>query len=205
MNILQVGPHALILEFDDQQMVLSFYAEIDRRRQSGWCPSITEVIPAARTILLDGLDNPTSTAQEILSWSPQEHSSLVGPLIEIPTIYDGWDLDEVALRWGMTRKEVVATHVSAHFYVAFCGFAPGFSYLLGLPSELAVPRRSTSRPMVPAGSVALAGEYTGIYPRPSPGGWQLIGHTNLLLWDESRDPAALLTPGVQVRFVETTL
>lgn len=203
MNILPVGPRALLVEFDDQQMVLSFYAEINRRRQTGWGPSITEVIPAARTLLLDGLEDPANVANELLGWSPPEHYSLKGPLVEIPTIYDGWDLDEVARRWGMTRKEAVTTHVSTHFYVAFCGFAPGFAYLLGLPSELSVPRRSTSRSMVPAGSVALAGEHTGIYPRPSPGGWQLIGRTNLVLWDESRNPAALLTPGVQVRFVET--
>ncbi|MHB8190216.1 MAG: 5-oxoprolinase subunit B family protein [Ferrimicrobium sp.] len=202
MNVLPVGLRALLLEFDDQQAVLGFYAEIERRRREGWCPSLIEVIPGARTLLLDGLDRPGDVALEVLNWSLPHLSPLVGRLFEVPTVYDGQDLDEVAHLWGMTHSEAVATHASTHFYVAFCGFAPGFSYLAGLPSELSVPRRPTPRSAVPTGSVALAGDYTGIYPRSSPGGWQLIGRTDLVLWEEGRHPPALLTPGARVRFVE---
>lgn len=204
MNVLPVGLHALLLEFEDQTTVPSFYAEIQRRRQMGWCPSLAEVIPGARTILLDGLDHPGSTAVEVLNWSPKAFSLPMGQLLEIPTVYDGEDLDEVARWWKMTRREAVLTHLSTHFYVAFCGFAPGFAYLAGLPHELSVPRRPTSRSMVSAGAVALAGEHTGIYPRSSPGGWQLIGRTDLVLWEKTRHPPALLTPGTLVRFVEVT-
>lgn len=92
-------------------------------------------------------------------------------------------------------------HVGTEFTVAFCGFAPGFGYLTGLPSRYDVPRRATPRTAVPAGSVALAGPYTGVYPRSSPGGWQLIGTTDAVLWDHTRVPAALLAPGTRVRFV----
>lgn len=204
MKIFPVGYKALLLEFDDQQTVLNFYAEINRRHKEGWCPHLIEAIPAERTILLNGLDEPSTIAQELLSWSPPQYSTIVGPLVEIPTVYNGQDLDQVARLWDMTRHEVVATHISICFYAAFCGFTPGFAYLIGLPTELTIPRRSTSRPIVPAGSVGLAGEYTGIYPRPSPGGWQLIGRTDLLLWDEYKEPPALLAPGMQVRFIDAT-
>jgi KipI family sensor histidine kinase inhibitor len=97
--------------------------------------------------------------------------------------------------------EVPAIHAAAEFCVAFCGFAPGFGYLTGLPARYDVPRRATPRTAVPAGSVALAGPYTGVYPRSSPGGWQLIGTTDAVLWDHARVPAALLAPGTRVRFV----
>lgn len=85
--------------------------------------------------------------------------------------------------------------------MAFCGFAPGFGYLTGLPADRAVPRRATPRAAVPPGAVAVAGEYTGVYPRSSPGGWQLLGHTDLVLWDADREPPALLRPGARVWFV----
>lgn len=121
--------------------------------------------------------------------------------IEIPVRYDGPDLADVAAVWGVPEHEVPAIHAAAEFRVAFCGFAPGFGYLTGLPSRYDVPRRATPRTAVPAGSVALAGPYTGVYPRSSPGGWQLIGTTDAVLWDHARVPAALLAPGARVRFV----
>lgn len=95
---------------------------------------------------------------------------------------------------------MVRIHTAAEFRVAFCGFAPGFGYLTGLGERYAVPRRATPRTAVPAGSVGLAGPYTGVYPRSSPGGWQLIGTTDSVLWDATREPAALLSPGTRVRF-----
>ena len=123
-------------------------------------------------------------------------------LVELSTTYDGDDLDDVARRWDMTTDEAVATHTGTEFVVAFVGFAPGFAYCTGLPAELAVPRLDRPRPKVPAGSVGLAGEYTGVYPTASPGGWRLVGRTDAALWDADRDEPALLTPGTRVRFVE---
>jgi KipI family sensor histidine kinase inhibitor len=101
----------------------------------------------------------------------------------------------------MTRDEVVTTHTGTELVVAFCGFAPGFPYCTGLPERLAVPRLDAPRTRVPAGAVGLAGPFTGIYPTASPGGWRLIGHTDLVLWDTDRDPPATLVPGTRVRFV----
>jgi KipI family sensor histidine kinase inhibitor len=102
----------------------------------------------------------------------------------------------------MTVAEAVATHTSTDFVVAFCGFAPGFAYCTGLPDELTVPRHADPRPRVPAGSVGLAGEFTGVYPTASPGGWRLLGRTDLTLWEPDREQPATLAPGTRVRFVQ---
>jgi KipI family sensor histidine kinase inhibitor len=119
--------------------------------------------------------------------------------VEIPTVYDGEDLGLVAEHWSVSEDEVVARHLGTEFTVAFCGFVPGFGYLTGLPWS--VPRLPAPRPRVPAGSVALAGAYTGVYPSASPGGWLLIGRTSIRLFDVDADPPALLAPGTRVRFV----
>jgi len=121
-------------------------------------------------------------------------------VISIPTRYDGADLDSVAARIGVSRESVVAMHTGAEYVVAFMGFAPGFPYLIGLPPELELPRLETPRTEVPAGSVAVAAGYCGIYPRASPGGWNLIGTTDMVLFDPEREPPALLEPGIRVRF-----
>lgn len=118
----------------------------------------------------------------------------------IPVTYDGPDLVEVARLTGLTVDEVVAAHTGTPWRVAFGGFAPGFAYLVGGDPRLQVPRRETPRTSVPAGSVGLAGEFSGVYPRASPGGWQLIGRTDAVMWDVDRDPPALLAPGATVRF-----
>ena len=118
--------------------------------------------------------------------------------------YDGPDLHDVAARTGLTTAEVVAAHTALPWRVAFGGFAPGFAYLVGGDPRLVVPRRDHPRPTVPAGAVGLAGEFSGIYPRSSPGGWQLLGTTDVVLWDVDRDPPALLTPGTTVHFVDVT-
>ena len=120
--------------------------------------------------------------------------------VEIDVVYDGEDLAEVARLTGLTRDEVVAAHAESSWTVGFTGFAPGFGYLVGGDPRLRVPRRGHPRQSVPAGSVALAGEFCGLYPRESPGGWQLIGRTDAPLWDIVRDPPALLVPGSSVRF-----
>jgi KipI family sensor histidine kinase inhibitor len=124
--------------------------------------------------------------------------------VELPVRYDGEDLDEVADLLGLTRADVIALHTSSDWRVAFCGFAPGFAYLVTDHDRLRVPRRASPRPSVPAGSVGLAGEFSGVYPRSSPGGWQLIGSTDAVLWDPSASRPALLAPGTRVRFVEAS-
>ena len=121
---------------------------------------------------------------------------------EIVVRYDGPDLDEVARLTGLTHAEVVAAHTGTPWRVAFGGFAPGFAYLVDGDPRLHVPRRERPRPSVPSGSVGLAGEFSGVYPRSSPGGWQLLGTTDAVLWDVDRDPPALLGPGATVRFVD---
>lgn len=114
---------------------------------------------------------------------------------------DGADLTEVARLTGLSPDEVVVAHTARSWRVAFCGFAPGFGYLVDGDPRLRVTRRTTPRTRVPAGSVGLAGNYSGVYPRPSPGGWQLIGRTDLVLFDVEHNPPALLEPGVTVRFI----
>jgi KipI family sensor histidine kinase inhibitor len=116
--------------------------------------------------------------------------------------YDGADLAELAGLLGTEPAELVRRHTGAEWTVAFCGFAPGFGYLTQDGGGWDVPRRSTPRTTVPPGSVALAGEFSGVYPRESPGGWQLIGRTDVAVFDLGRDPAALLRPGIRVRFVD---
>jgi KipI family sensor histidine kinase inhibitor len=122
-------------------------------------------------------------------------------VLELAVYYDGADLAAVADRSGLTSAEVVRRHADREYVVLFCGFSPGFGYLTGLDEQLKLPRLGTPRTSVPAGSVAIADEFTGIYPRASPGGWHLLGHTEASLFDVQRDPPALLTPGRRVRFV----
>jgi KipI family sensor histidine kinase inhibitor len=134
-------------------------------------------------------------------------TAAAGRTIELPTRYggeDGPDLDEVAERAALTAAQVVELHASIPYRVYMLGFAPGFAYLGRVPTAIAAPRRATPRSRVPAGSVGIAGEQTGVYPFASPGGWQLIGRTDIALWDVSRDPPALLSPGDTVRFVPLT-
>jgi KipI family sensor histidine kinase inhibitor len=132
------------------------------------------------------------------------HAQNTSRIIEIPVCYGGEfgsDIADVAAHANLSVEEVIARHAGATYTVAMLGFMPGFPYLRGLPSELATPRRATPRTHVPAGSVAIGGAQSGIYPRELPGGWQLIGRTPLTLFDATRDEPALLRPGMRVRFV----
>ncbi|MFE7751775.1 allophanate hydrolase subunit 1 [Streptomyces sp. NPDC057428] len=202
VRVLAAGPRALLLELASGEDAEAFHAELLRRRAAGELPDVREIVPGARTVLLDGVDDP-HLAGRLRSWTvPPLHRSAAGA-VEIPVVYDGPDLADVADAWGVAVEEVPRIHAGTQFRVAFCGFAPGFGYLTGLPGHLAVPRRATPRTRVPAGALALAGPYTGVYPRPSPGGWQLIGRMPEpeALWDPGREPAALLLPGARVRFV----
>ncbi|KNB49973.1 5-oxoprolinase subunit B family protein [Streptomyces caatingaensis] len=196
----RVGRHALLVEVDGTAEAQALHAELLRRREAGTLPPVTEIVPAARTVLLDGLADPRSLAAEITTWTVPPLPPAEGDPLVIGVRYDGADLAEVAGLWGVAEEEVARVHSALEFRVAFCGFAPGFGYLTGLPPELRVPRRATPRTAVPAGSVALAGAYTGVYPRSSPGGWLLVGRTDVTMWDTGRDPAALLVPGRRVRF-----
>ncbi len=142
--------------------------------------------------------------QLLARWQQVEPSQTLGRLVEIPVRYGGEagpDLAEVARHTGLTPQELVHQHSQAEYTVFFIGFQPGFAYLGGLPEGLATPRRATPRPVVPAGSVAIGGTQTGVYPRCSPGGWQIIGHTDIVLFDPARQPPSLWQPGDRVRFV----
>ncbi|MEU0405250.1 allophanate hydrolase subunit 1 [Streptomyces sp. NPDC006197] len=200
MRVLRAGDRALLVELEGGDATEAFHAELLRRRSAGALPAVREIVPAARTVLLDGVDDPERLAAELTGWEPAPLHARVGEAVEVPVRYDGPDLPEVAALWGVSVEAAVRIHTAAEFRVAFCGFAPGFGYLTGLGERYEVPRRATPRTAVPAGSVALAGPYTGVYPRSSPGGWQLIGTTDVVLWDSGRDPAALLAPGTRVRF-----
>ncbi|HZF91353.1 5-oxoprolinase subunit PxpB [Streptomyces sp.] len=200
MRVLPVGDTALLVEVASGEEAQALHAELLRRRAEG---SLTarEIVPAARTVLLDGLAEPGRVAADLTAADVPPAPPLPETVVRIPVRYDGPDLGDVAAHWGVSPEEVARIHAETEYRVAFCGFAPGFGYLTGLPPRYHVPRRATPRTAVPAGAVALAGPYTGVYPRSSPGGWQLIGRTDAVLWDHARVPAALLAPGTRVRFV----
>ncbi|MFF5575877.1 MULTISPECIES: 5-oxoprolinase subunit B family protein [Streptomyces] len=200
MKVLPVGEDALLVEVSSGDEAQALHAALLRRRAEGSL-SAREIVPAARTVLLDGVDSPARLAAELTAADLPPAPPRARDVVEIPVRYDGPDLADVAAHWGVPEREVARIHSGTEFRVAFCGFAPGFGYLTGLPPRYDVPRRATPRTAVPAGSVALAGPYTGVYPRSSPGGWQLIGTTDAVLWDHARVPAALLSPGTRVRFV----
>ncbi|MFF1496824.1 allophanate hydrolase subunit 1 [Streptomyces sp. NPDC058304] len=202
MRPLVVGGESLLIELDSAAEVAALHAELLRRRDAGELSGVRDVVPAARTVLLDGVREPRALAERIARWEVPPLAETEGPLVTVPVRYDGPDLAEAARLWGVAEREVAGIVGGTVFRVAFCGFAPGFGYLTGLPERYHLPRRATPRTAVPAGSLALAGEYAGVYPRSSPGGWQLIGTTDAVLWDPERQPAALFAPGVRVRFEE---
>ncbi|GGR67838.1 allophanate hydrolase [Micromonospora fulviviridis] len=202
MRIRPVGAHALLLDCDGPEQVEAWRAELWRRRAAGDLSAV-EIVPAAATVLVDGVPDPAAAAARIAGWTPDGAVATTDAAeVRVPTVYDGADLPAVAEHWGVDVPAVVERLRRTEFRVAFCGFAPGFAYLTGLPAELAVPRLATPRTRVPAGSVALAGPYAGIYPTASPGGWLLVGRTDLVLFDVHADPPARLTPGTRVRLVD---
>jgi KipI family sensor histidine kinase inhibitor len=199
-TVLDYGDRALLLQFDSTAEVLTWAAAL----RDAALPGVLDIVPAARTVLLT-LDGPSrqstirgqlGTVGLVSDGAPTAPSE---PTV-IDVIYDGADLAEVAQRTGLTTAQIVEAHTARPWQVGFCGFAPGFAYLVGDDARLSVPRRAEPRSAVPAGAVGLAGEFTGIYPRRSPGGWQLIGHTDAVLWDIDRPNPALLTPGMWVQF-----
>lgn len=218
VEVLPVGDEGLLLEVADLDAVLVLEATLRAAVAAGgkaW-RGVTDVVPAARTVLLlteAGADLPAlRTAVLALSDFVRLECDPVGGSgdepapksheVQIAVHYEGPDLDEVAARTGLSRAEVVAAHTGMPWRVAFGGFVPGFAYLVGGDPRLHVPRRDRPRPSVPAGAVGLAGEFSGVYPRSSPGGWQLLGTTDAELWNADREPPALLGPGATVRFVD---
>lgn len=205
MPIRDYGDHALLLEFGTTAEVLAW---TDAIRQSE-LPGVLDIVPASHTVLikLAGPRYQAPTRQRLggLRIGVDPQAELSPPAdgradLTIDVVYDGPDLDEVARLTGLTREEVVGAHTGSLWRVGFGGFAPGFAYLVGGDNRLEVPRRSEPRTKVPAGAVGLAGEFSGIYPRESPGGWQLIGRTSAVLWDINRDNPALLTSGMWIQF-----
>jgi KipI family sensor histidine kinase inhibitor len=191
---LPVGERALLAECDGPAAA----AALARRLRS--VPGVGEVVPAARTVLVV-LDDAAAVARldvctDLATGTDlPAHGSVV-----IDVVYDGADLADVAQHLGTSVDAVVARHVEERWTSAFIGFAPGFAYLLGRDPTPEIPRRSSPRTRVPAGSVAVAGPYSAVYPTASPGGWQLLGRTRSAVWDADRDPPALLAPGTEVRF-----
>jgi KipI family sensor histidine kinase inhibitor len=200
MRLLPSGSTALLVELDTLDDVLALYAALADEPPAG----VLDVVPAARTVLL--VTDPARTsldavAAAVRSTVPRPGAQRSGDAVELPVHYDGEDLGDAAELLGLTVDQLVERHTGAEWTVAFCGFAPGFGYLTQPGGGWDVPRRATPRTAVPPGSVALAGEFSGVYPRESPGGWQLIGRTDVAVFDLTRDPAALLRPGTRVRFV----
>lgn len=202
-RFLRCGREAVLAEVADQSAAMALYATL----REAALPGVIDLVPAARTVLIrldPEIVSPAEVPDLAASLPPFERPSADVGSVTIPVRYDGEDLLDVAAHVGVAADEVVKMHTAGEWTVAFTGFAPGFGYLIGGDPRLTVPRRSSPRTRIPAGSVALAGPYSGVYPNESPGGWQLIGRTELRIWDLDRDPPALLTPGVRVRFQAVT-
>jgi KipI family sensor histidine kinase inhibitor len=192
------GDAAVLIELEDPNAILGLRdALVD-------VPGVDELVPAARTLLVRFDAGATSAELVTDAAAAAEHGpprpAATGH-VDLEVHYDGADLDDVAAAVGCSVAALIARHAAGEYTVAFCGFAPGFAYLTGLDPALHAARLPAPRTSVPAGSVAIAGEYTGVYPRSSPGGWRLLGRTDARLWDVDRTPPALLTPGTTVRFV----
>lgn len=203
-TVREYGDQALLLEFDSTAEVLAWAAAIRHADLLG----VVDIVPASRTVLLK-LAGPRYLAptRQRLAKLRFDHESAAPPAtadVMIDVVYDGEDLETVAELTGLSPAQVVAAHTSSLWQVGFGGFAPGFAYLVGGDPRLQVPRHAEPRTRVPAGAVGLAGEFSGVYPRETPGGWQLIGRTDAVMWDIDRDQPALLVPGMTVRFQEAS-
>ncbi|MBW8484929.1 5-oxoprolinase subunit PxpB [Actinomadura parmotrematis] len=195
MRIRRAGDRGLLIETDAPH-------RLNAAVRAAGLPGVVDVVPGERTVLVTTAGDPGRLAGLLPGLPlPDDDAGDAAP-VEIPVVYDGADLAEVAELAGLTVGEVVALHGGADYTVAYLGFSPGFGYLTGLPERLHVPRRESPRTAVPAGSVAIAGPYAAVYPSRSPGGWRLLGRSDLPLWDVARTPPSLLQPGTRVRFVE---
>jgi len=197
------GDTAWLLDLDDNRLVHRWAAAVRQARLPGVC----EVVPGLTTLLVmidPDVTDAASLRADLRELEPSPELATGDERHVIEVYYDGEDLDTVARFTGLSVADVIAAHTGTPWRVAFCGFAPGFSYLVGGDPRLRVPRRDESRVRIPGGAVAVAGEFSSIYPRVSPGGWQLLGHTDAVLWDAAADPPALLRPGAVVQFRDVT-
>ncbi|MER6941529.1 allophanate hydrolase subunit 1, partial [Nocardioides sp. NPDC000441] len=198
-RVLIASDQALLVEEEDLEGAMRLHAALVAAPPTG----VVELVPAARTVLVrfdPTLVDEVSLAKELGGVEAVHGGLPTAGSVTIGVRYDGQDLDEVADLLGVSAEQVAARHAAATWRVAFTGYAPGFGYLVGDDPLFDVPRRSSPRTRIPAGSVGLAGTFSGVYPRESPGGWQLIGRTDAPMWDLHRDPPALLAPGMTVRF-----
>ncbi|GAA2740473.1 5-oxoprolinase/urea amidolyase family protein [Terrabacter aerolatus] len=208
-RLLPMGRAALLVEVADTDEALALRGRLSPLvgGAEGVWGDVDHLVVGARTLLvrlrtggrLAEVGRACAAEAAAVDPAALERSDVV---VEIPVRYDGPDLGEVASLTGLTREQVVQAHTGTTWRVGFGGFAPGFAYLVDGDPRLEVPRRSEPRTRVPAGSVALAGRFSGVYPQDSPGGWQLVGSTDVVLWDADRDPPALLAPGQSVRFTD---
>ncbi|MFI5711223.1 allophanate hydrolase subunit 1 [Kribbella sp. NPDC051620] len=198
MRILPAGDRAVLVELESLDAVLGYYAALADSPPAG----VIDIVPAARTVLVttDGGDL-SSLTRALHAVQSVDGVQVGGDLLEIPVTYDGEDLPDLAGFLNCSIDDVIKRHTAEDWTVAFCGFSPGFGYLTGT-GTWDIPRRKSPRTKVPTGAVALAGEFSGVYPRESPGGWQLIGHTDLAIFDQNRTPAALFHPGRHIRFTK---
>jgi len=203
-TVLDYGDQALMVQCGSTAEVLAWAAALS----GAALPRVVDIVPASRTVLVK-LDGPRY--QGVIRQRLRKMQVTAGTAapadrsadVVIDVVYDGPDLAEVESHTGLSTAQVINAHTSTLWRVGFSGFAPGFAYLIDGDPRLRVPRRAEPRTSVPAGSVALAGEFSAIYPRQSPGGWQLIGHTDAVLWDIERPTPALLTQGIWVQFRAT--
>ncbi|MBD8688275.1 MULTISPECIES: 5-oxoprolinase subunit B/C family protein [unclassified Rhizobium] len=201
MRFLPVSLTTILVELADLDQTLALFASLQAHPVEG----IEETVPAARTLMIRFRPEIISAQALAADIATRDLSAKIAPsdqLIEIPVRYNGEDLADVAELTGLSVDEVIKRHTQSEFTVAFSGFAPGFGYLVGGDPTLHVPRRQSPRTRIPAGSVALAGAFSGVYPQNSPGGWQIIGTTPLKMWDIEREPGALFQPGYRVRFFD---
>lgn len=197
MRWRRYGEHAALLDCASLEEMSAARATLIEAALDG----VEEIVPGARTLLVVASTGALEAARSLLASADLDHPPAGdGREVVLDVQYSGEDLSLVAEDAGLSVDEAIALHTSAVYTVAFTGFAPGFGYLAGLPAELQQPRLSSPRTRVPAGSVAIADEYTGVYPRESPGGWRLIGYTEATLFDPVAEQPALFTPGLRVRF-----
>ncbi|MFD6142658.1 carboxyltransferase domain-containing protein [Promicromonospora sp. NPDC060271] len=200
MRVLTARDDALLVELDDLDQAVALYESLLSDPVRG----VGVPVPGARTLLVPFRPSAVSASAltaELRTRPLERRAASAARTVQIPVLYDGADLAEAAGLLGWSPEELVRRHTAAAWTVGFVGFAPGFAYLTSDDPELVVPRRASPRTRVPAGSVALAGPYSGVYPRESPGGWQLLGRTDAPVWDVTRERPALLLPGDEVRFV----
>ncbi|MGW3961960.1 5-oxoprolinase subunit PxpB [Amycolatopsis sp. NPDC005003] len=194
MRWRRCGEDAALLDCDSLEQMRAAHATVLAARP----PGVVDLVPGARSLLVVG---GVVAVRALLDAADLTHPPSAEPReVTLDVRYDGEDLSLIAADAGVSPEAVVSMHAEAVYTVAFTGFAPGFGYLTGLPPQLRQPRLESPRTRVPAGSVGIAGEFTGVYPRESPGGWRLLGHTSATLFDPHADPPALFAPGDRVRF-----